>query len=385
MSWMKSVFKVVSREITWIIKDIDLILMLIAAPIFYSFFYGSMYINKSESKVPVAILDMNHSQSSKDFVKDLNASEYIIVKEYLNSSSQIEDKLISEEVQGVVFIPSDFESNITQMRSTEIKLYLNTQRFLHSNDLNKAVNQIALAKGEEIRTKIFVSKGFSSTQAKKMSIPLKDEVTFLFNPSESYGDFLIPAILILILQQTLFMGLGQSMAKENETNKINELISTADNSFFVAIIGKILFYVILYLSYAFLFFTLNYYIFNLNFAGNYFTFLILTLFMFISMSAISVFIGSFFTKKIYALVLISFTSYPLFFFAGYSWPTFAMPKLIQLFSYLIPTTPYMHAINRVAMMGAGFNQVLVELINLIVLSIFFLALSISRLKLITKK
>jgi len=103
------------------------------------------------------------------------------------------------------------------------------------------------------------------------------------------------------------------------------------------------------------------------------------------MSAISVFIGSFFTKKIYALVLISFTSYPLFFFAGYSWPTFAMPKLIQLFSYLIPTTPYMHAINRVAMMGAGFNQVLVELINLIVLSIFFLALSISRLKLITKK
>jgi len=382
---MKSVFKVVSREITWIIKDIDLILMLIAAPIFYSFFYGSMYINKSESKVPVAILDMNHSQSSKDFVKDLNASEYIIVKEYLNSSSQIEDKLISEEVQGVVFIPSDFESNITQMRSTEIKLYLNTQRFLHSNDLNKAVNQIALAKGEEIRTKIFVSKGFSSTQAKKMSIPLKDEVTFLFNPSESYGDFLIPAILILILQQTLFMGLGQSMAKENETNKINELISTADNSFFAAIIGKILFYVILYLSYAFLFFTLNYYIFNLNFAGNYFTFLILTLFMFISMSAISVFIGSFFTKKIYALVLISFTSYPLFFFAGYSWPTFAMPKLIQLFSYLIPTTPYMHAINRVAMMGAGFNQVLVELINLIVLSIFFLALSISRLKLITKK
>lgn len=385
MSWMKSVFKVVSREITWIIKDIDLILMLIAAPIFYSFFYGSMYINKSESKVPVAILDMNHSQSSKDFVKDLNASEYIIVKEYLNSSSQIEDKLISEEVQGVVFIPSDFESNITQMRSTEIKLYLNTQRFLHSNDLNKAVNQIALAKGEEIRTKIFVSKRFSSPQAKKMSIPLKDEVTFLFNPSESYGDFLIPAILILILQQTLFMGLGQSMAKENETNKINELISTADNSFFVAIIGKILFYVILYLSYAFLFFTLNYYIFNLNFAGNYFTFLILTLFMFISMSAISVFIGSFFTKKIYALVLISFTSYPLFFFAGYSWPTFAMPKLIQLFSYLIPTTPYMHAINRVAMMGAGFNQVLVELINLIVLSIFFLALSISRLKLITKK
>ncbi len=385
MSWMKSVFKVVSREITWIIKDIDLILMLIAAPIFYSFFYGSMYINKSESKVPVAILDMNHSQSSKDFVKDLNASEYIIVKEYLNSSSQIEDKLISEEVQGVVFIPSDFESNITQMRSTEIKLYLNTQRFLHSNDLNKAVNQIALAKGEEIRTKIFVSKGFSSPQAKKMSIPLKDEVTFLFNPSESYGDFLIPAILILILQQTLFMGLGQSMAKENETNKINELISTADNSFFVAIIGKILFYVILYLSYAFLFFTLNYYIFNLNFAGNYFTFLILTLFMFISMSAISVFIGSFFTKKIYALVLISFTSYPLFFFAGYSWPTFTMPKLIQLFSYLIPTTPYMHAINRVAMMGAGFNQVLVELINLIVLSIFFLALSISRLKLITKK
>lgn len=385
MSWIKSVFKVVIREINWIIKDSDLILMLIAAPIFYSFYYGSMYINKSESKVPIAILDMDHSQSSKDFVKDLNASAYIKVKEYLHSSSQIEDKLISEEVQGVVFIPSDFESDITQMRSTEIKLYLNTQRFLHSNDLNKAVNQIALAKGEEIRTKIFISKGFSNAQAKEMSTPLKDEVTFLFNPSEAYGDFLIPAILILILQQTLFMGLGQSMAKENEINKINELISTAGNSFSAAIFGKILFYVILYLSYAFLFFTLNYYIFNLNFAGNYFTFTLLTVFMFISMSAISVFIGSFFTKKIYALVLISFTSYPLFFFAGYSWPTFAMPKLVQLFSYIIPTTPYMQSINRVAMMGAGLNQILFELLNLIVLSVIFLFLAFFRLKLIAKK
>ena len=94
------------------------------------------------------------------------------------------------------------------MRSTEIKLFLNTQRFLHSNDLNKAVNQIALARGEEIRTKIFVSKGFSNAQAKEMSTPLKDEVIFLFNPSEAYGDFLIPAILNSYTSANIIYGIG---------------------------------------------------------------------------------------------------------------------------------------------------------------------------------
>ena len=131
------------------------------------------------------------------------------------------------------------------------------------------------------------------------------------------------------------------MAKENEINKINELISTAGNSFSAAIIGKILFYIILYLSYGLLFFTLNYQIFKLNFAGNYFTFTLLTVFMFVSMSAISVLIGSFFTKKIYALVLISFTSYPLFFFAGYSWPTFCYAKICSvIFIYNTHNTLY---------------------------------------------
>ena len=300
MNWLKSVFKVITREINWIIKDTDLVLMLIAAPIFYSLFYGSMYINKIESKVPIAILDMDHSQYSKDFVKDLNSNQYVEVKEYLNSNSQIEEKLINEDVQGVVFIPSEFESDLKLMRGTEIKLYLNTHRFLHSNDLNKAVNQIAFARGEEISTKIFTSKGFSPEQAKELSTPLKDEVSFLFNPSEAYGDFLIPAILILILQQTLFMGLGQSMAKEKETNKLNELISSANNNISAAVIGKMFFYVLLYFSYALLFFTAHYQIFSLNFAGSYLTFSVLTLFMLISMSALSIFIGSFFTKKLFS-------------------------------------------------------------------------------------
>lgn len=380
MNWIKLVFNVVNREINWIIKDTDLIIMIFAAPFFYSLFYGSMYINKSEFKVPIGILDMDHSEYSKDFVKDLNASPYIKVKEYLYNSAQIKDKLMNENLQGVVFIPSEFGSDLSHGGSTEIKLYLNTQRFLHSNDLNKAVTQIALSKGEEIRTKIFSSKGYSLDQAAELSTPLKDEVIFLFNPSESYGDFLIPAILILVLQQTLFMGLGQSMAKENEMNKIIDLKLTSGNNLFAAITGKIFFYIILFLSYAFIFFTLDYKIFRLNFEGNFFAFAILTILMLISMSALSVLVGSFFSKKIYALILISFTSYPLFFLAGYSWPTFAMPEFIQIFSHIIPTTSYMQAVNRVATMGTRFNQILPEFFNLLILTLLFGLAGILRIK-----
>lgn len=375
MKNINTIFGIIKREIDWIINDLDLIAMLLAAPLFYSFFYGTMYMNKIETKIPVAVYDEDRSFDSYQFIKDLNANAMINVEINLNNPDEIKDKLINEDVQGVIYIPKNFSSDLKFNRSVTVKIFLNTHRFLHSNDLNKAINEVALNKGEQIRIQYFNSKSFSNDQSKQLSTPLKDQTKLLFNPSETYGDFLIPAILVLVLQQTLFMGLGQSTAKENELKRFNELKKFSDSNPVNILIGKAGIYLILYFSYALLFFSVHISVFKIPFNGSYIAFVLMTVLLLISISSIAIIIGSFFTKKVHALILISFTTYPLFFFTGYSWPKFSMPFIAQMIGYFIPTTPYLQSLNRILLMGADLKHIIPEILNILFLSIIYFLLA----------
>lgn len=385
MNFIKNAIDVLKREINFIANDKDLLLMLIAAPLFYSVFYGTMYIDKTEKKVPIAVLNLNKSYESDEFIKKLNSHQLIQVKEKINDENLIKDLLMKEEVQGVVVIPENFSDDVKYLRGTTIKIFLNTHRFLHSNDLNKAVNEIALEVGTEIKIKTFTSKGMSFEQAQEMSTPMKDEIHFLFNPSETYGDFLIPAILVLVLQQTLLFGLSQSVAKEREEGTIKELYNEAGSNIFTILVGKSVFYIFLYMVYSFFFYLIHFDLFNLSFKGNYIIMGLTSFLLLSTMSFISMTIGSFFSKKVYALIFMSFTSYPVFFFTGYTWPIFAMPKFLQYFSFLVPTTPYMQSMNRIINMGASFQDISPEILNLLLLLIFSIIIASSRFYYIKKK
>jgi len=380
MKKYKEIIRIIKREIDLIISDIDLIAMLLAAPLFYSFFYGTMYVNKMEREIPVAVYDEDRSYESYQFVKDLNASSLIDIKFYLQQPDEIKDELISEKIEGVIFIPKNFSTDLKLNRGVTVKTFLNTQRFLHANDLNKAINEVTFARSEKLKIQLLTSNNYSIEQATESSTPLKDEIKLLFNPSESYGDFLIPAILVLVLQQTLFMGLGQSMAKENEMNKFDEVIQLSLSDPKKFIIGKALFYIALYLSYSLLFFTVHLIIFKIPFRGSYLALLVMTFLLLLSISFIAILIGSLFSKKVHALILISFTTYPLFFFTGYSWPVFSMPTVAQLIGYLIPTTPYLQSLNRILFMGAGLNHLIPELINILLLTFLYFFVAIYFLK-----
>jgi ABC-2 type transport system permease protein len=85
-------------------------------------------------------------------------------------------------------------------------------------------------------------------------------------------------------------------------------------------------------------------------------------------------------KKIVALQLFAFTSYPIFLISGYSFPIESMPLGIRWIANLIPSTPYLTAFTRITQMGAGWHQILPELIHISLLLIFFFTLSLLRFK-----
>lgn len=382
---LKGIWYIFKRELKIIISDVDIRTIILIAPLFYSFFYAAIYMNKMEVKIPVAIIDEDRSTFSQKFIRDINSTQLIEVKEIVNDFSEAKDILIEEKVQGIILIPKDFQSSMKLMRGTTIKIFLNTQRFLHSNDINKTINEIAIKYAQNARIKIFQMKGCNINQAVEIVEPINEEIKFLFNPVLTYGDFLIPAVLIIILHQTLLMGVGESTSKEREDNQLKDIYESSNFSTAATLLGKYAFYFILYFSLSLLFYTLHFSMFKINFKGSYFLVIVLTILLLISVISSGIFISSFIKRKILALQFFAFTSYPFFFLTGFAWPSVAMLPAIKMIGAVIPLTPFIQSFIRITQMGAGLNDVMLEFYHLLFLSIIYSVGAFIRMKVLFKK
>ena len=134
---------VMIREVERISHDKDLITILLLAPLIYAFYYSTLYINKAEKDVAIAVVDMDNSGFSEDFIKRLDAHENISVSFITGDLSFAKSRLDKMEIHGIVYIPQESEKNLKLNNKVVIKSFLNTSRFLVSNDINKAVTDVA--------------------------------------------------------------------------------------------------------------------------------------------------------------------------------------------------------------------------------------------------
>lgn len=371
---------VFQRELKIMTKDLDILVIILLSPLFYGLFYGSAYVHKTESNVPIVVVDQDHSSLSRQLIRYLDAHQLIAVKAVKPTLQEAKHDLDTWQAQGVVWIPQNFERRIKRGQQSDLKVYLNTSRFLPANDINRAVQEVAATLNAGIRIRHFEALGLNAGQAMEQFEPLQVDNRNLFNYRQTYGDFLIPGILVLILQQTLLFGLAMSTARESETKGWETLYQQANGSVWGAIGGKTLGYLLLYIGYAFFFFTMYFTLFKIPFRGNLLAFLVLTFLFLVAVAYLSVFVGTLFERKIIALQFLVFTSYPVFLLSGFSWPLSAMPSVVRWLAECLPTTPYLQALNRMAAMGAGWNDVWPELFHLMLLAFTGLILTRLRIK-----
>ena len=375
----------IKREINIISKDRNIFTVVILVPVFYALMYGSLYWNKGEEKLPVAVVDMDRSEFSAGFIKALNNHQLINVVAVSGDLSEARQKMERMDIQGFVYIPTEAGKLLESKKSITITSYLNTTRLLVSNDINKAVNEVAGYYANENRSIYLKSTGYNSKEAETLTEPVKADIRAMFNRMETYGDYLIPGILVLILHQTLLLGLSENIARERQNNSIDEFKNVSGNNTLVALLGKTAFYFLMYFSYSLLFFTLAFSIFRINLSGSLFLLLSLTSVFIISAILLSVLLSSFFKRKFVAIIIMAFTSYPLFFISGYVFPSYALPVPLQYFASMFTVSPYLKAYIRITQLGAGFENIKGEIIHICIITSLLFLLTVLRLKYLFKK
>jgi len=372
------------REAKLVVQDHSLLLTLLIAPLLYAFFYGSIYSYKVEEKVLLAVADDDKSELSRTFLQQLTKMQIVEVVG-ARDLKDAQEKMYYGDCQGYLYIPNGVQKKVLALQQGDIVLAVNAARFLPSSELAGAITTLALTVGAGIRLKYNEMKGLNSQMAMRETQPVNLDYRPMYNTRSSYGAFLLPGLLALILQQTLLIGLAESTALDKQKKNIPEMLRIGGGSLSATLWGKGLFYLVLFLCYAFFFLTVNYSTLDIPFRGHAFDVAVAFIIFFLTLIPLGIWLGTMFPGQLMAAQMMVFSTYPVFLIAGYAWPYESLPVPLQWLSSMIPTTPFLRVYQSIVQTGGTLAGNIPSVLHLLALTAFYMLLALLGLRRLNKQ
>ncbi len=368
------IFAVMVREYKRIGSDIAVITLFLGVQILYPIIYplGFYGGHANVRELPVAVVDLDKSAASRQFISMADANENIEVRYRQESLSEAVSLFNSGKASGIIVIPGEFSRNIYNAEQAAVSVYCDASLFYIYKQVLLGVKTTAGYMSAGVQIKRLTAKGMSSAEAARRRDPLPLISYPLYNPSSSYMDYLLPGVLLMILQQTLIIGIGTLAGISRESGDLSqEREQISQYGLLRFIIGRASAYLSIFILHSFYFFTAVFKFHSLPMKTGILSLMLFTL----PFLTASVFLGMslsvFFQKRESALMIMLFSTIPLFLLSGYSWPLFCMPAPLQIISQIIPSTPGLAGYTRMTSMGATFSDVLPEWLSLFSLSLVY--------------
>ena len=353
-------FYIWKQEFRTTFRDQGVLIFFVLVPLVYPLIYSFIYTNETIREVPTVVVDNSRSSLSREYLRKVDASPETSIVAYCADMEEAKLMLKDRKAYGIIYIPAHFSDDIVQGKQTQVSIFCDMSGLLYYKALLTANTNVSLAMNAA--SKMERAGNTTARQDEITAYPIEYEDVAIFNPTNGFAAFLIPAVLILIIQQTLLLGIGLSAGTAREHNQFKDLvpINRHYNGTLRIVMGKGLSYFMVYSLVAVYILCVVPRLFSLNQIAipgvlTLFTLPYLTACIFFAMTA-SIAIRN----RETCMLLFVFTSVPLLFLSGISWPGSAMPSFWRYFSYLFPSTFGINGYVRINSMGATLNEVAFE-------------------------
>jgi ABC-2 type transport system permease protein len=361
-----SFFEVFVSELKRIFTDVALVLTIIGGVVLYSFLYPQPYINQSVSSLPISVVDLDKTQKSRDLIFKLDSTPQIDVIRVDVSQKDAQEALLKTQIKGMIIIPKDFAKDLSTHKTPTIAVGVDNSYFLVYGGVLEGAMKSILTQGVALKVATMLKNQLPLNQAKKAYAPYSLKIVNFFNPQNSYTQYVIPAVFILILQQTMLIGLGILGGGINESLKSNK-----DGYFRVApiwmmILSRFVIFGFVFFIHMLFYFGFSFEMFGITHLASIKDLLCFGVVFLAASISFGIFLGSIFSCREVATPLILFSSLPLVFSAGFVWPKEAINDVIIYLSMLVPSTPAIDGFLKLNQMGANFSLIMDDFTILLV-------------------
>ena len=362
---------VFTNELKRIFRDPGVVVIFVVATLAYPFLYKAIYWNEQIVNIPVAVVDLSRSPESRAFLHRWNAAPDIRLAYSCTSMAEAEQLLRDQKVHGIIYFPHDFADQLADpLGQAHISLYCDMSSFLYMKGIYLSCNQVMLESMRNIQVDRYEQMGMGKEFAWTLVQDAPYSETALFTPTGGYGSFLIPAVLVLILHQTLFFGICMLGGTAREENKELYRLPGHRRGYSVLriILGRSAAYFVLYYALAAILLVGLPRLFDIPHIGDPLDILRLMVPYLLATIFFSMSISVFIRNRESGMVLLISSSLIFLFIAGISWPKEMIPQAWRYLAYLIPYTSGANAFIHINSMGASLWTTRAEYLTLWILT-----------------
>ena len=363
--------KVWLHEMRDMFKDEGALLFVILLPLAYPLLYSWIYNNEVVREVPVAVVDNSHSQTSREFVRHVDASPDVRVAAWSNNLEEASRLVARQEVYGIILLPEDFDRQLGRMQQAHVSVYCNMGLML----TYKAIFQTCSAVAADMNSHIQIAlSGNPTTREDQLTThPMQVSDVPIFNNTGGYGNFILPGVLVLIIQQVMLLGIGIAYGTSYEKRRFARLTPMYERRFGLAriMIGRTMGFFVLFLLIAAWVLLAVPRMFHFVQMLHFSDFLLFVVPYLLACVFFATTFSFFIRQRENVMLLVVFTSVSFLFMSGVSWPKSNIPEVWQWFSWLFPSTFGIQGFIKMNTLGGVFGDIIPEIKGLWIQTVIY--------------
>lgn len=353
--WLLQTAKVLRREYGMAFSNPGVILFFIALPIAYPLIYAAIYEPEAARDIPVAVVDNCRTAMSRDFVRHADATQAISICGYASDMAEAKKWWKEKKCFGILEIPQDYETRTVRGEQGQINFYSDMSLLLRYRSFLESITELQMETDAELRNMAMNTLGIGGMASGGQ---IDTEAHFLGNPKQGFASFVMPGIVVLILQQSMILGIcflaGASEERRRSHGNIDPMAIPASAS--ATVIGKTLCYVSIYMPLSIYILHFIPVIFTFPHIGNLTDALLFILPLLIASSMLGLTMQIMASERESTFIIVVFTSVAFLFLSGLTWPRYAMPYMWQIIGCLIPSTWGVEGFVRIDNNGGSLAQ-----------------------------
>ncbi|MBP9192700.1 MAG: ABC transporter permease [Ignavibacteria bacterium] len=361
------------KEFIQFFRDPKMFRVVLIAPVIQLIFLGYA-ANRDILNADTALLDLDRSESSREYMRSVEESGYFSVNHYPESYEELKKLIDNGTVFVGIVLPNDFESDIQKQLTADIQLILD------GSDGNKAsiaagyIQNITAAYSKNISLEFLQTSGIKVNLVSSV-IP---EARVWYNPNLSTRNFFLPSIVGLILIIITINMTSLAIVKEREIGTLEQLIVTPLKPYQM-ILGKLIPFSMIGFVAVILVLSVMRFWFGIEVKGSLLFLFLCTFVFMLSTLGLGLFVSTVSKTQQQAMITSAFlVMMPMIFLSGFSFPIENMPQIIQYITYIIPLKYFIIIIRGIVIKGLGFDNLWKELTILFFMGVFILTISSMR-------
>lgn len=347
-----SIFTLLKAELKALLTNPVVVLTVFGGVVFYSFLYPLPYTNQTPREQLISVVNLDMSQTSFKLERMVDATPQVKVVRRDHTIEQARSAFLSGEISGILVIPEHFYKDILLGKSPTLAYAGDASYFLVYGTIVEGLAKAGGTLAAQATVSKLVLDGQPLALAAEQYSATKLYLKPTFNPRMGYVDYVVPAVFVLILQQTLAMAAGLMVGSQKLGKGYWRNVPPAQ---LLAVRFAVL--IVIYYLLSMYYFGASFTMHGVNQLAHAGELLTLLLPFFISSCAIGIWLGSVTPRRELVTLVVLISSMPLIFSAGFIWPVEMIPSPIVWLSQLFPSTPAIQSFLALNQMGADWTQI----------------------------